>query len=72
MLANPKHVVAILPQQNRENDTVSVCVPEKLDYLECLHHKKEYVRVEMINEQYKVNLEARKADAIGAAKAGHH
>eukprot|EP00545_Synedropsis_sp_CCMP1620_P006601 CAMPEP_0119003236 /NCGR_PEP_ID=MMETSP1176-20130426/443_1 /TAXON_ID=265551 /ORGANISM="Synedropsis recta cf, Strain CCMP1620" /LENGTH=78 /DNA_ID=CAMNT_0006954815 /DNA_START=64 /DNA_END=300 /DNA_ORIENTATION=+ len=48
--------------QNRENDTVSVCLYEKEDYFECLHHKKEFSRVKQINEQDVKNQKAAKAE----------
>lgn len=48
-------------QQKRENDTVTVCLYEKEDYFECLHHKKEYQRVKEITQQHEKNQKAAKA-----------
>lgn len=48
-------------QQKRENDSMAVCIPEKADYLECLHHKEEFKRVGIILEQEKKNIAAAKA-----------
>jgi hypothetical protein len=45
------------PKQNFEDDSRSVCIPEKLDYFECLHHKKEYARMAIIRKTA-VKLEA--------------
>eukprot|EP00546_Thalassionema_frauenfeldii_P019899 CAMPEP_0178895162 /NCGR_PEP_ID=MMETSP0786-20121207/430_1 /TAXON_ID=186022 /ORGANISM="Thalassionema frauenfeldii, Strain CCMP 1798" /LENGTH=77 /DNA_ID=CAMNT_0020565355 /DNA_START=62 /DNA_END=295 /DNA_ORIENTATION=+ len=45
--------------QNREDpETMKVCGPERDDYFECLHHKKEFGRVATVLAQQKSNLEA--------------
>ena len=38
------------PQQNVEDESPNVCTPEKMDYFECLHHKKEYARMAIIKK----------------------
>ena len=72
LYAHSVHTIVTHPQQNRENDTVSVCLPEKVDYLECLHHKKEYVRVKAMNEQYVKNLTEAAAEAKASRAPDHH
>lgn len=40
-----------------ETDDKVLCVPAKEDYIECLHHKKEFTRLNAIEEQKRLNAE---------------
>ena len=38
-------------------ETPSVCKEKREDYIECLHHKKEFTRLNAIEEQKRLNAE---------------
>ena len=44
-----------------ETDDKMLCAPAKEDYIECLHHKKEFTRLNQIEQQKRLN-----------ADKGHH
>lgn len=50
------------------------CVPQKEDYLECLHHTKEVTRALIIKSEYlnntKAELERKRLDAVQQTQSG--
>eukprot|EP00635_Sarcinochrysidales_sp_CCMP3193_P010675 CAMPEP_0118895720 /NCGR_PEP_ID=MMETSP1166-20130328/3944_1 /TAXON_ID=1104430 /ORGANISM="Chrysoreinhardia sp, Strain CCMP3193" /LENGTH=53 /DNA_ID=CAMNT_0006834767 /DNA_START=114 /DNA_END=275 /DNA_ORIENTATION=+ len=52
----------------KENEDKSICTPQYEDYMECLHHKKEFARLNKI-EDYRRKAEA-PDDAAGGG-GGH-
>eukprot|EP00593_Proboscia_inermis_P000805 CAMPEP_0171299604 /NCGR_PEP_ID=MMETSP0816-20121228/8445_1 /TAXON_ID=420281 /ORGANISM="Proboscia inermis, Strain CCAP1064/1" /LENGTH=82 /DNA_ID=CAMNT_0011775541 /DNA_START=106 /DNA_END=354 /DNA_ORIENTATION=- len=42
----------------KQADSRLDCVPQREDYFECLHHKKEHSRIRRIHEQMEINAKA--------------
>jgi NADH dehydrogenase (ubiquinone) Fe-S protein 5 len=58
-----------LKQATEDDEDLMTCLPFKIDYFECLHHRKEYSRVKAIMDQDKINMEA--AKKAGNAEGSH-